>query len=442
MDARFPPAGTVISAGEVLWQIVDITLRVFRRRKNSHPAEPDTFDSQPSLFDAEQAVQEINLLNLWGGPGAGKSETLIRLASQLRPDDQLAILGNWNWPATKGQIIEEVRTKLVECETNSCKDKIKIVLIDYLETILPRGGDNPDFVRLEQELMVDLVQRRDILVIVTSLHQIRQWREPLVRMHQISYLLGAPEPEALDRQVKALGFDVRLVRQLTQGSPSALSWLKQNPAADEAYINREARSFFLAPLDGEMQELAWAASVLLRFNQAALHLVWAEAGLVQDDSYLKDMERIRAMAFAGLIAYNATEGVYYFTDTSTRRLLARGYRESHTQEYRRMVNALAAHYRSEANLAHALYKYFVSAIYFTQIAVALNQDQGLSFDVTGWVQDRLKDSEGVNLPALQASWQTGQGDPILRQELQELLAVDFAKINSMLEIKRMAPDEE
>lgn len=107
-----------------------------------------------------------------------------------------------------------------------------------------------------------------------------------------------------------------------------------------------------------------------------------------------------------------------------------------------MVNALAAHYRSEANLAHALYKYFVSAIYFTQIAVALNQDQGLSFDVTGWVQDRLKDSEGVNLPALQASWQTGQGDPILRQELQELLAVDFAKINSMLEIKRMAPDEE
>ena len=367
------------------------------------------------------------LLNLWGGRGCGKSAYLNWLLEQLEPSDLVLACNLWIWPeySDPSQLSDDIRSWLLERDHKGDGNKWTVILLDHIESIQQDGTDNPSFVDFEQDFMLEMVQKTGIIMIVTSLHEIRQWHEPLIRRQQKSLLLASPEKDEFLKIASQRGLDAEQAYQLTKGNLKALEWLQDKTTRRKLDIDVIARDFFLDPLSPEMRNCAWAASLLLRFDREALNLVLVGAGFSDGASYADDMARVRALAFAGLLAYDVSEGLYYFTDASTRRLLARSYQQSNPEIYSRILEKLARHYWEEAQLPYSLHKYFVETIYYAALT-----DQQADLPTQNKVEQILSQIESnqfnwadMDVSKVIYAWENGHGDPEIASELQDLLGM-------------------
>ena len=201
-------------------------------------------------------------------------------------------------------------------------DKIKVILIDNLSALQADGSDDPVFLQFEHNLMATVVHRKDVLTLIISQHEIRQWHELVVRMRQASYLIPPLSRREFENKAREMGLPPAEAFTRALGHPLPLEWIKENQDISISEIDTRAAEYFLKDLKKDIREETKVLSLLIRFDEALMEKVLKSAGLARRKNYFALLETIRDMGFAGLIIHDSRTGMYHFTDPSVKQLPA------------------------------------------------------------------------------------------------------------------------
>ncbi len=378
--------------------------------------------------------EDKSILNFWGCPGGGRTTLLEDFKVKLLDDENVAVLGIWDVSAAP---IEKIITDIQNALDDAATDKNKVILIDNLRALDANGSDDPIFLQFEQSLMATVVHRKDVLTLIISQHEIRQWHELVVRMRQVSYLIPSLSRHEFDKKAVEMGFDPLDVFARTLGHPLPLEWIKENQNIGTIEIDNRAATYFLKDLKKDIRTETRVLSLLINFDEALMEKVLKSIGLAQRKNYFALLETIRHMGFAGLINNDSRTGMYHFTDPSVRQLLARGYRNEHPDHHRKIQALLLAYYKEAATRPSTLQNFFVNVIYHMTLHAALNH-QDASEQCQSWLSDTLPAwQQDVNWQAVQEVWLSGQGDEFVSVELAALLGQDMYEYVSQFIHTRM-----
>ncbi|MBI5034501.1 MAG: ATP-binding protein [Chloroflexi bacterium] len=361
----------------------------------------------------------------WGSSGIGKTTLLDALGSAN--ELTALILGKWDARITSAaDLMQQILAKIAQST-----ERRKIVLIDNLDALL-RQEDGSDFFDFEHLVIRNLVERNDTLIVVTSQSELRQWREYEVRerLHSIHLLpLAASEIEPMD------SYSAEQIYALTLGHPQVIQWLRDAPNLTEQALAQKARDHFFQELADETQPLARASCLFPMFDVAMLRLVLpSQAENASEGFYIHFLERIRDLAGAGLIYWNAESGSYRYADNSVRCLCARALFYEQPDEFRRIHQIAFDYFQSDALRATYLHFCFVSAIYHLAYTIAAQASAPVGASCLEWVRAHQEQWIGADWDAVISAWETGQGDAGTLEEIKSLLGSEaFAEISRALQ---------
>lgn len=360
--------------------------------------------------------EDKSILNFWGCPGGGRTTLLENFRSQLVSKENVSVPGIWDVNAKPIEnTIAEIQDALDTTEPN----KIKVILIDNLRALEESGGDNPTFLQFEHNLMATIVHRRDVLTLIISQHEIRQWHELVVRMRQQSYPIPPLSREEFDAEARNLGLDPDDAFQRCKGHPLPLEWIKEDQNVKDVEIDQRAANYFLKDLEKDVCEETRVLSLLIQFDEALMEKVLKSAGLARRKNYFALLETIRHMGFAGLIMHDSRSGMYRFTDPSVQQLLARGFRSENAAKAKEIHAMLVEYYKQACSRPATLHNFFVSAIYHMAWSANLNELNGAGL-CKEWLETMRPAWRDANWKAVQKSW------------INESNSFVYAEVGSML----------
>lgn len=372
---------------------------------------------------------ETRLLNFWSYRGGGKTTFLRNLRTALVAPD-IAIIGLWD---TSSSGIERIIDEILKGVEGSSQTR-KVVLLDNLDHLLYTDDGN-EFFKFERYLVLPLLERDDVLLIMTSQIPVLPWREYDVRIHQDNHPIRALHIEEVAQLAEEWAIDAQWLFTQSLGYPQVLCWLAQDLQLSERELAQRVTDHFLADLPPTARELANLASLLPTFDVAVLRDVLATQNQeVYEDFYIGYIERIRELMVVGLVTWDMHMGAYHFSNSIVRHLLARSFRILQQEAFTRAHQGAMAYFQDEARRAGYLRYVFVSAIYhmmYSQSAV-VGGDAGES--CKQWVQDNLLAWSGADWPAILQTWETSNSDEMVKNELQiSLGSKAFAEITQLLE---------
>ena len=203
------------------------------------------------------------LLNFWAYRGGGKTTFLHQVALKLSSQN-VGILGPWDMTSAN---IESLIPEILQAVTDAIQAK-KVVLLDNLDALL--RYDAGRFFDFEQQLIVQLLQRGDVLLIATSQIRITQWREYDVRIRQENHQIPALSIDDVRQISKSPTLDSEQLYTLSLGYPQVLAWLLEDPDLPEINLAHKIMGYFLADLPTDVYELALVSSLLPTFDIAVL----------------------------------------------------------------------------------------------------------------------------------------------------------------------------
>jgi len=388
-----------------------------------------------SLYDrVREALEQLpsgegkSIFNFWGCPGEGRTTLLEHLRDILfKKVDSVTVA---MWDADKipvDELIVDIQTWL-EIASHQL---IKVILIDNLRALLVDGSDNPYFVEFEHNLVTELVNRNDVLMIIASQHEIRQWHELLVRMRQTSWLIPPMTREEFDEAAQARGIQPAKALELSLGHPAPLDWIYDKPGISIDEIDSRAIKYFLRGLEEDISEETRALSLLLQFDEIVMERALEAAGLGGEKTYFDLLDSIRKMGFAGMLLHDSRTGVYKFTDASVRRLLARGYRRENSQRIQRIHETIFAYYSEAARRASILQNNLCSAVFHLAWYAKLKGENVVASCID-WVNLMTPFWKDADWEQTWHVWLSGQGESTIVLELCELLGDDgYNKLSDM-----------
>lgn len=363
-----------------------------------------------------ESGEDKSILNFWGCPGGGRTTLLENFRSQLMGKENVSVLGIWDVNALPIEnTIVEIRDALDSTEPN----QIKVILIDNLRALEENGGDNPTFLQFEHNLMATIVHRRDVLTLIISQHEIRQWHELVVRMRQQSYPIPPLSREEFKVKARNMGLDPDDALIRCKGHPLPLDWIKEEQKIKNAEIDKRAADYFLKDLQKDVCEETRMLSLLIQFDEALMEKVLKNAGLARRKSYFALLESIRHMGFAGLIMHESRSGMYRFTDPSVQQLLARGFRSENAAKAHEIHAMLVEHYKQACTRPATLHNFFVSAIYHMAWNANLNELDGPRL-CKEWLEAMRPTWQDANWKAVQNSW-LNESNSFVHAELGSML---------------------
>lgn len=380
----------------------------------------------------------LRLLNLWAARGGSKTMLLQQMGERLDAVEGSSVLGLWDLET--GDAVQIQREVLSAVE--AAKSAKKVVLLDNLDALL-RGDEGEVFFHFEEETIHRLIEREDVLIIVTSEIELRQWHEYDVRAAQKSYRIPPLTAEEVAPLATKWAIPPEHAFELTMGHPQALEWLRNQPDISEEELAAKSQDYFLDGLSTESRRLALAACLLPSFDVAVLRRVLppdqADPSTEFSESestgmYLDYFDQIRELMGAGLVAWDIESGAYRFTDGAIRRLLARSVRLGQPETFDHIHREAADYYSAEARHAAYLHYSLVNAIYHLAQAHRSEGRPKVARRCDEWVQSNLKRWIGADWAAVIRTWQTGIDDDSLKEEIQALIGLDaFSEITRLLE---------
>jgi len=371
---------------------------------------------------------EIRLLNFWTYRGGGKTTFLHHLKAALTVPE-VALVGLWDAAVSEvQQVIQEIL-----CAVEMSSHTKKVVLLDNLDNWL-RAGDGESFFEFERQLVLPLLERRDVLLITTAQIPVHQWREYDVRIHQENHLIRALNKAEVTHLTETWALDANWLFEQSLGYLQILCWLQQEPHLSEEALAQRIADYFLSAFSPMVRELAAVAALLPSFDVAVLRDVLpAEEQETPEGLYAVYIDRIRELIAAGLVAWDMRMGAYHFPNATLRRLLARSFQICHRENFTRVHERAMLYYQAEARRPGYLHYTLVSALYHMASFQSAQADGDVGGSCKRWVQDHISLWAGADWPAVLQAWQSGAGDKTVNEELQALLGVEVVdEITQML----------
>ena len=392
------------------------------------------------LLDALPGHSEPALLTLWTYRGGGKTTFLHSLSTALAAPE-VAVVGLWDVAAME---VDRTIQEILHAVEASSRDK-KVILLDNLDASL-RLNDGQGFFELEQELVLELLERPDVLLITTSQIPITtQWREYNVRIRQENRLIPPLREEQIAQIEEAMSSNTSQLLARSRGYPQVLAWLKQEPCLSEVELAQRVTDYFLAGLPDQTRELALVASLLPLFDIAVLRdlltaaLKAAKSDGEQEGFYADYVDHIRELIGTGLVAWDMQVGAYRFCNAAVRRLLAQSLQALRPNDFKHIHQVAAQYYQEESRRAGYLHYTLVSAIYHIAQAQYIVDPATVGDHCLRWVRNNLETWMGADWAAVVDAWRRASGDEAVRKELNILLGDEtIDEITQLLEGAKQA----
>lgn len=376
---------------------------------------------------------DIALLNFWAYRGGGKTTFLHQLA-KLLPNAEADVAVTGLWDVSDGdlaQVMEDISTAV-----KAAGPTRKVVLLDNLDALL-RSNNGEAFFEFEQGLVLELLERKDVLLITTSqIPMGTQWRAYEVRIRQENHPLPALSRAEVDRLAETWSLDPEWLFTLSQGYPWVLFWLREHPDITDLDLAQQIEAYFLGSLPTLTRKLAFEASLLPWFDIAVLREIRETEFLETEGLYAGYIEHLRQLIGIGLIMWDMEMGAYRFCNSTVRRLLARSFRLLLPQEFAYIHQQAATYYQKEARRAAYLHYTLVSTLYhLAQFQLTQVHDpETVGKECLKWLYANLEMWPTADWEAVVKAWQQGSGDESVREELRALLGPGaFEEIARLLE---------
>jgi len=386
------------------------------------------------VLEDSRAGGEFALINLWGCLGVGKSHFLKALQTLFETQPNTVVFTPWN----AGQIVpDELARQIKQTVQDASETSIKVLLVDDLESLSPEdGSDLPAFLELETQLIAELIQRQDILFIITSTHELRQWHHFEIKMRQVSLPLPPIDKSAIQAVADQLHKPYSEVYAATYGYPLALAWLEDHPQASQLELDQYIAEELLGALSVNLQHVALISSLLLDFDMAVLQKAAQAAGIELAKNYYDHSLLVQQLAIAGFVAHDIRNGGYRYTNSAVRRLLARLYRSRSAHAFNAVHTAMADFYQQEAHRTNFLHQFLVNAIYHIAWGHVEQRMDTASRACQEWIIQMTPAWIGADWQLVLHTWESGRGNPDVVEEIIELIGLDtYQKIADHMNIQ-------
>jgi hypothetical protein len=321
-------------------------------------------DSYSIVFQALNLLakgkeSELLIFNLWGGVGSGKTFALNEIANRAKELEGIKVLGPYNVSEYDNGLLDQLHRETAD----SGEQSKKLILLDDLGSLVRGGGDENLIPDLEDKLISPVIATGDTIVVITSLHEIRQWRSVEVRMRHRSILIPPLDKGVFRKLVKDAKLNYAIASEKTLGNPKLLEWLASDPSLDIDELDKKAVEFFLDKLEPETRKIARVMSLCPSFNVPAFQRATNVVDLRSGNSYFSDLALIKEMGSIGLIFYESRTGMYHFSDPIARSILARSFRREFPEQAAAVHKVLADLFIRESSYVNALSSHLLNAIY-------------------------------------------------------------------------------
>jgi hypothetical protein len=227
--------------------------------------------------------------------------------------------------------------------------------------------------------------------------------------------------------VKGTKLDAETVYNLTFGQPKAVEEYLSHRKWTQQETARFASNYFLEELPPETREIAQMVSLLPAFNVYILRKVQGNANTEDDGLLAQYNEQINELTRRWIVQFDTDSGAYRFTDNAVRRLLALHYAASRPKQFNDIQGIAAEYFQEEAKSASFLPQLIVSAIYHQAQSSRAQSPGKRGAHCVKWVQSMRDHWNGANWKQVIDKWESGDGDPELKNEIRSLIGDRYHK---------------
>lgn len=366
---------------------------------------------------------DLLLFNIWGPHGSGKTYMLDLIKGQVQSLGNVKIFG----PIDLSKKDHDLLDKTLNDTKKTSHLTPKIVLLDNLKSVVREGQEDMFIYDVEERLIGPVLSTGDTVIVVTSLHEIKQWRSVEVRARHRTILIPPFAPKKFKETVKSGKLNYITVLKKTLGHPKLLEWLMENPSWDMEKLDGKALEYFLNGLEPVTRRVAQAVSLSFSFNVPAYQTIVKSAKLDGNSSYFSDLKKIKELGSIGLITYESTTGMYHFSDPVLRGVLARSFMREFPNLATEIYNALAELAERESIFVNSLPSHFLNLLYYQAWKAKLH-----AFPFREWLDQWFHDREDL-------SWQDVNrqilSNPSSKYILAELKKIADPEIFKTIELK-------
>jgi hypothetical protein len=391
------------------------------------------------VVDAYQSLESGQsnqvLLTFWGNKGIGKTTLLLKIVRHLTINFAVSPI----FIDMNSDSFDEVKVAVDKAIENLDQEKHSVVLFDNIDVLLRTPAGGAEFFEFEHNIILPLIERRDVLIVTSSQIEINQWREDDVQISQSSYHLPAFHREDVLQMFSESGLDAETAYDFTLGQPAAVQWLLENPNYGKEEIAQKAFHYFLEGIPETAIKIAEIISVLPIFNGFVLKEIISQDNKASVE-YMDVLEWLKEYIRRGLVYWDVEIGSYRFTDSAVRRLLARYFAYQQSNKFYARHEFAMQYFQAEARSPGYLHMHLPSAIYHYAQILTL---QGKSVKEVGkncmqWIQSNLNAWLSARWDEVLENWKNGLGEQAIRDEIIEMIGkATFDTITSELEaVKR------
>jgi hypothetical protein len=322
--------------------------------------------------------------------------------------------------------LNELRDLLPQKYSGEEQQEPRVLLLDNIDDLLRRSIAGEVFFEFEQEIILPLIERADTLIIATSQIELNQWREDDIRVRQVNIQIPAWEEHEVAAMAQKAGMDANEVFALTFGQPKAVGWLLKNQSLSAKELAGKAADYFLEGIPDEARSIAKIICLMPVFNAFVLQkMVNPDPSQPEEVPYMECLAWIKEYIRRGLVFWDVSIGLYRFTDSAVRRLLARWVLNNEPEHYQKIQQMAQVYFEEEAKGPGYLHLYLVSAVYHRGQTMRLQASREVGEAVVQWVQYNLEDWQSARWDDVLAAWQGGAGEESVRQEIEHLIGVKY-----------------
>lgn len=399
------------------------------------------FDKSRIFFidEATKAYKDLEteqpsrvLLTFWGNKGIGKTTLLLKIVQDLAAHFAVSPI----FIDIKSASFDEIKVVVDKVIKNIGQEKRSAILFDNIDVLLRTESGGTEFFEFERNIILPLIECRNILMVTSSQIELTQWREDDVQISQTSYHLQAFSREDVLQMFSESGLDAERVYCLTLGQPAAIQWWLDNPTLDEEGLAQKAFRYFLDEIPETAIKIAGIISILPIFNGFILKEIFNQEHEQQPVEYLDILEWLKEYMRRGLVYWDVEIGSYRFTDSAARRLLARYFAYQQPEKYYARHEFAMKYFQAEARSPGYLHMHLPSAIYHHARILTL---QGEPIEEVGkncmeWIQSNLNGWLSARWDEVLENWENGLGEQAIRDEIIEMIGMaTFDAITSKLE---------
>lgn len=329
---------------------------------------------------------ELLIFNIWGAPGSGKTYVLNEIKNKAKDMERVKVFGPIDVSEHNHKLLDDTLSEV----NNAGMHYTKLILLDNLKSVINTGQEDAFIYDVEDRLVSPVISNGNTIVVITSLHEIKQWRSMEVRIRHKTILIPSLDTEIFKASIKTANLNYATTYKKTLGHPKLLDWLVKSPDLVDEEIDKKAINFFLNGLEPETKKIAQVMSLSNSFSVPAYQKALEVMGLRVENSYFNDLKKIKEMGSIGLVIYESNNGMYRFSDPILREVLARAFRHEFPDLAAKVYHELAELSIYEAKFANSLPSHLLNVIYQQLWNSKLN-----GFSYSQWLDEWFSNNNDV-----------------------------------------------